>query len=134
MADIKHKSAGSMQKGNYVIIDGAACIVSDVKISRPGKHGHAKVNLTAVGMIDNKKRNIVVPGHDNLEVPVIEKKNANVLSVTGDTCNVMDMETYETFDLSIPEELKGQIQEGQVIVYWAILNDRILKQIKTDAE
>ena len=72
MADIKHKSAGSMQKGNYVIIDNSACIVSDVKISRPGKHCHAIVNLTAVGMIDSKKRNIIVPGHDNLEVPVIE--------------------------------------------------------------
>ncbi len=134
MGDIKHKSAGSMQKGNYVIIDGAACIVTDVKISRPGKHGHAKVNLTAVGMIDNKKRNIIVPGHDNLEVPVIEKKNANVLSVTGDTCNVMDMETYETFDLKIPEELKGEIKEGQVVVYWVILNDKVLKQIKSEAQ
>ncbi len=134
MADIKHKSAGSMQKGNYVVIDGAACIVTDVKISRPGKHGHAKVNLTAVGMIDGKKRNIVVPGHDNLEVPVIEKKNAQVLSVSGDSCNVMDMETYETFDLAIPDELKGQISEGQVVVYWVILNDRVLKQIKSEAD
>lgn len=134
MADIKHKSAGSMQKGNYVVIDGAACIVTDVKISRPGKHGHAKVNLTAVGMIDGKKRNIVVPGHDNLEVPVIEKKNAQVLSVSGNSCNVMDMETYETFDLAIPDELKGQISEGQVVVYWVILNDRVLKQIKSEAD
>lgn len=134
MADIKHKSAGSMQKGNYVIIDGVASVVSDVAISRPGKHGHAKVNLSAVGMLDDKKRNIVVPGHDNLEVPVIEKKNAQVLSITDDLCNVMDMETYETFDLKIPDELKGQVSDGQVVVYWVILNDRVLKQIKSDAE
>ena len=134
MADIKHKSAGSMQKGNYVVIDDAACIVTDVKISRPGKHGHAKVNLTAVGMIDDKKRNIVVPGHDNLEVPIIEKKNAQVLSVTGNNCNVMDMETYETFDLAIPSELDGQIAEGQVVVYWGILSDRVLKQVKSEGE
>jgi translation initiation factor 5A len=134
MADIKHKSAGSMQKGNYVVIDGAACIVSDVKISRPGKHGHAKVNLTATGMMDDKKRNIVIPGHDNLEVPIIDKKNANVLSITGDHCNVMDMETYETFDLKIPDDLKGDIAEGQVIVYWVILHDRVLKQIKSEGE
>ncbi|MBN1275715.1 translation initiation factor IF-5A [Candidatus Woesearchaeota archaeon] len=134
MADIKHKSAGTMQKGNYVVIDGVASIVTDVKISRPGKHGHAKVNLTAVGMLDDKKRNIVVPGHDNLEVPIIEKKNAQVLSVTGETCNVMEMETYETFDLKIPGELKGQVAEGQTVVYWSILNDRVLKQIKNEGE
>lgn len=134
MSEIKHKSAGSMQKGNYVVIEGVASIVTDVKISRPGKHGHAKVNLMAVGMLDNKKRNIVVPGHDNLEVPVIGKKNAQVLSVTDKSCNVMDMETYETFDLTIPDELKGQIAEGQVVVYWVILSDRVLKQVKSEGE
>ena len=134
MSEIKHKSAGSMQKGNYVVIEGVASIVTDVKISRPGKHGHAKVNLMAVGMLDGKKRNIVVPGHDHLEVPVIGKKNAQVLSVTGDSCNVMEMETYETFDLKIPDELKGQVTEGQVIVYWTILHDRVLKQIKSEGE
>lgn len=138
MADIKHKHAGSMQKGNYVIIEGAACIVSDVKISRPGKHGHAKVNLMAVGMIDGKKRNIIVPGHDNLEVPIIGKKNAQVLSIVKgdaqDQCNVMDMESYETFDLVVPDELRDQIAEGQVVVYWQILDDKVLKQIKSEAE
>jgi translation initiation factor 5A len=134
MADIKHKSAGSMQKGNYVVIEGAACIVTDVKISRPGKHGHAKVNMTAVGMMDDKKRNIVVPGHDNLEVPIISKMNAQVLSVHGDLCNVMDMVSYETFDLKISPELKDQISEGQVVVYWIIMDDKVLKQVKTDAE
>jgi translation initiation factor 5A len=134
MSEIKHKSAGTFQKGNYIVIEGAACIVSDVAISRPGKHGHAKVNLTASGMMDGKKRNIVVPGHDNLEVPVIVKKNAQVLSLTPDHCNVMDMDSYETFDLAIPDELKGQITDGQVVVYWTILDDRVLKQIKTETE
>jgi len=39
----------------------------------------------------------------------IEKKTAQVLSIQGNTANVMDSETYETFDLEIPEELKGQV-------------------------
>ncbi|MBC8500660.1 MAG: translation initiation factor IF-5A [Nanoarchaeota archaeon] len=132
MAEIKHKSVGSLQKGNYVILEGAACIVSDIKISRPGKHGHAKVNLTAVGMIDEKKRNTVMPGHDNIEVPIIDKKNAQVLSVSGNSANVMDIDTYETFDLAIPSELKGQVNEGATVVYWVVLNDKILKQVKSE--
>ena len=125
-------SIGGMKKGSYIVLEGAACVVSDVKISRPGKHGHAKVNLMAVGMLDGKKRNVVMPGHDMVEVPMIGKKNAQVLSVMGDTCNVMSMETYETFDLKIPEELKGQIAEGQTVLYWTVLDDKVLKQIKTE--
>ena len=47
---VKIVSVSSLKKGSYIIIDGAACKVTDLKISRPGKHGHAKVNLTAVGI------------------------------------------------------------------------------------
>ena len=130
--EITHKSAGSLQKGNYVVVDGVACTVSDVSVSRPGKHGHAKVNLMAVGILDGKKRNMVCPGHDHVEVPVIDKRNAQVLHHDDKTVNVMDSETYENFDLEIPDELKGQIQDGQTVVYWVILQDRVLKQIKSE--
>lgn len=131
--EIKLASVSSLQKGKYCIIDGVASIVTDVSISRPGKHGHAKVNMMAVGMLDGKKRNIVMPGHDKIEVPVIGKKNAQVLSIVLDKANVMDSETFETFDLTIPEELKADLKEGSVVVYWEIMADRVMKQIKTDA-
>ncbi|KYK24815.1 hypothetical protein AYK26_02960 [Euryarchaeota archaeon SM23-78] len=129
--EIKRRSIGSLQVGNYIVIDGAACTVSNIQISRPGKHGHAKVRLDAVGIVDGRKRQIVMPGHDEIDVPVIDKRNAQVLSITGDTAQVMDSETYETFDLVIPEDLKGELSEGAVVVYWVILKDRVMKQIKT---
>ncbi len=128
----KPVSVGSLKKGSYVVIDGAACTVSDTQTSRPGKHGHAKVRLTAVGILDGKKRIIVMPGHDNIDSPIIEKKSAQVLSITGDTANVMESETYETFDLKIPPELKGDVVEGCNVLYWSILDDKILKQVKSD--
>src|SRR3989344_1716833 len=100
----KQASVASLQKGSYIVIEGVPCRVVDTQTSRPGKHGHAKVRLQAVGIIDGKKRDIVMPGHDNIEVPIIEKKNAQVLSITGNKANVMDSETYETFDMEIPDE------------------------------
>lgn len=132
MGETVPKSVATLSKGNYVIIDGVASIVSDTSTSRPGKHGHAKVRLVAVGMIDGKKREVVMPGHDNIDVPIIEKKTAQVLSVNNDSANVMDAETFETFDLKIPEELNGQVFEGSNILYWVILNDRVMKQVKPE--
>ena len=132
MMATKLTSVGSLKKGQYVVIEGVASKVTDLQISRPGKHGHAKVRLTAVGLIDDKKRQIVMPGHDNIEVPLIEKKNAQVLSVSGDTANVMDMESYETFDLAIPEELKPDVKENTIVLYWDIMGEKVLKQIKSD--
>jgi translation initiation factor 5A len=129
MADITLKTAGSLQKGNYVIVDGIASVVAGVQTSRPGKHGHAKCRIEAVGIIDGKKRQVVVPGHDNMECPIIGKKNAQVLSIAGNVANVMDMETYETYDLIVPEELSGKVDSGDVVLYWQILNDKVMKQV-----
>jgi len=42
----------------------------------------------------------------------------------------MDVSTYETFDLKIPEELKAEVKEGKEVLYWIILNDKIIKQVK----
>ncbi len=126
----KMTTANNVQKGNFIILEGAACKVVDVEISKPGKHGHSKVRIAAVGLVDDKKRVVVMPGHDNVEVPIIEKRTAQVLSVHGDMANVMDSETYETFDLKISEEFKGQVVDGSSVLYWVIMNEKVIKQVK----
>ena len=130
MYEKKLVGVGSLKKGDTIIIDGAPCKITDTTTSRPGKHGHAKVNLTAVGIIDNKKRNIIMPGHDKVEAPIIEKKNAQVLSISRNTANVMDTETYETFDMEIPEDLKTSVKEGVEVLYWILMGTKIIKQVK----
>ena len=42
----------------------------------------------------------------------------------------MDMESYETFDLDIPDELKSEVKEGSEILYWIIVDDKVMKQVK----
>src|SRR3989338_3871787 len=128
IGETKQASIGTLQKGSYIVIDGVACKVVDTQTSRPGKHGHAKVRLQAVGVLDDKKREIVMPGHDVIDVPLIGKRAAQVLSITGSKANVMDSESFETFDLEIPEELKETCKEGCEIVYWQILDNKVMKQ------
>jgi translation initiation factor 5A len=130
MAGTKVASVSSLKKGSYVVIEGAACIVQDTSTSRPGKHGHAKTRVVATGMVDGKKRDVVMPGHDNVDVPIIDKLDAQVLSVTLDKANVMDMVSFNTFDLTIPEDLKDKVKAGVTILYWDILGERMMKQLK----
>ncbi|MBT3298746.1 translation initiation factor IF-5A [archaeon] len=126
----KMVSVGSLKKGDTIIIDGAPCKVTDTATSRPGKHGHAKVNMMAVGLLDDKKRNLIMPGHDKVEAPIIEKKNAQILSISGNMANVMDSDTFETFDLEIPEELKEDATEGKDVLYWTLMGTKVMKQVK----
>lgn len=128
--EVKLVSVGSLKKGDTLLIEGAPCKVTSLQVSRPGKHGHAKVNLMAVGVIDGKKRNVVMPGHDKVEVPIIGKKTAQVLSISNNKANVMDMDTYETFDMEIPEELRGEVVEGCQVLYWVLAGQKVMKQVK----
>jgi translation initiation factor 5A len=126
--------AGTLKEGSYILIDGAACRVSSSETSKSGKHGHAKVRIVAIGLIDEKKREIVTPAHDNVEVPIVEKKSAQVLSVSGNMANVMDEESFETFDIKVPEELKATVVPNCKVLYWIILGEKIMKQLKGGAE
>ena len=126
----KMVSANNVQKGSFIVMGGVACRVVDVDISKPGKHGHSKVRISSVGLVDDKKRIEVMPGHDNVEVPIIEKRTAQVLSVHENVANVMESETYETFDMATPEEFKGQITEGSSVLYWTIMEQKVIKQVK----
>jgi len=125
-------AATSIQEGRYIILDEIPCKVTDIQISRPGKHGHTKVRITATGIIDGKKRETVMPGHDMLQTPMIDKKTAQVLSVHGNVANVMDAGTYETFDIEIPEELKADCVPGSNVLYWSIMGSKIMKQVKSE--
>jgi len=130
MGEKKLVEVSSLKVGSYVVIDDVCCVVKKIDISKPGKHGHAKSRIEAIGLIKGEKKIIVKPGHDHIGVPMIEKKSAQVLSIQGDTASVMDSENYETFDLIVPEELKGQVKEGSQVVYWVMLDDKVMKQVK----
>jgi len=127
-------NVGSIKTGSYIMIDGVACRAVSAETSKSGKHGHAKMRIVAIGVLDNKKREIVLPGHDNVDVPIIEKRIAQVLSVSGDVANVMDDETYETFDLKIPDDLKETVVANCRVMFWTILGEKVMKQVKSGAE
>ena len=130
MSDIKQALAGTLKQGSYVLFDNIPCVVKSIQTSRTGKHGHAKCRVEAIGMINSQKIIKIMPAHDKVDVPLIDKKSAQVLSISGDTANVMDMETYETFDLKISEDLKDNVVEGSKVIYWMIMNQKVLKQVK----
>lgn len=119
--------AKNLKPGKYVVIDDEPCRVVGVSTSKPGKHGAAKARIEAVSIVDGRKKELVKPGSAQVDVPIINKKKAQVISLTSDSVQLMDMETYETFEASIPEGLKGRLSEGQEILYWEVMGKRILK-------
>ncbi len=128
--DKKVVEASSLKQGNYIIMDGIACKIVSIQTSKTGKHGHSKGRVEAVGLIDSQKKVKIFPGHDKVEVPLVEKKSAQILSIVGDSATVMDSESFETFDLKIPEDMKSDVKEGGSVMYWIILGDKVMRQVK----
>lgn len=128
MGEVRLATANSLRPGSYVIFNGQACAVRNIDTSKTGKHGSMKCRIEAVGIVDGVKRIEIYAGQDNVEVPIIEKKNAQVLSISGNMATVMDNENYETFELEIPEELKDRIKEGGQIGYWIVMDKKIMRE------
>lgn len=137
MSEIKLSHASAMKSGSYILIDGAPCIVKDTQTSRPGKHGHAKVRIKATDIFTGSTKEIVKPGHDTVEVPVIYKKTGQVLSIDGDSAELMDMETFETIHAELKladEEVKDKVEAGQTVMFWQVMGKIIIKQVTKEAE
>ncbi|TFG55763.1 MAG: translation initiation factor IF-5A [Methanomassiliicoccus sp.] len=118
-----------LKEGRYMLIDGEPCKITNISTSKPGKHGEAKANIDAVGIFDNKKRNIVHPVKHKIQVPMIDKRKAQVLSIMGEEVQLMDLETYETFQLPIPEEYVGQLNSGEEIMYMIAMDRRKITKV-----
>ncbi|NGM67999.1 translation initiation factor IF-5A [Natronolimnobius sp. AArcel1] len=93
-----------LQEGSYVMIDDAACKINGYSTAKPGKHGSAKARVEAKGVFDGKKRSLSQPVDAKIWVPIIERKQGQVVSVDGNDMQVMDLETYETITMRIPED------------------------------
>ncbi|HDR53116.1 MAG TPA: translation initiation factor IF-5A [archaeon] len=115
-----------LRKGRFIILDGHPSKITGIQTSAPGKHGHAKSRIDAVSLFDKSKRSVIKPSGTKVEVPIIERRQAQVLNVGGSTVQLMDAQSYETFDEEIPEGM--EFQAGQEIVYWTVMGRKLLKR------
>ena len=129
----KPVDVGILKIGHYVVIDDEPCKIVEYERSKPGKHGAAKARIVAMSLFTGNKKSVVSPMSAKLQVPIVDKKSGQVLAITGTNVQIMDMETYETFDTSLPdeEEIRGKIASGQEIEYWRILDRVIIVRIKS---
>jgi translation initiation factor 5A len=116
---------GSLKVGSYIIIDGEPCRIVSYDHSKPGKHGSAKARVAAMGVFDGSRHSLVSPVSASVEVPLIDKRNGQVISISGQVLQIMDLETFEVFETSaVEDEIRDKINQGGEVEYWKVL-DRI---------
>jgi translation initiation factor 5A len=120
---------GDLKLGKYVMIDDHPCRIVSMDKSKPGKHGAAKLSVVAISLFDNSKRSLMKSTDADCEVPIVERRRAQVISVAGDSAQLMDLETYETFEISVDAEIRTQLEAGKEIQYMDVMGRRTLERV-----
>jgi len=113
-------------------VDGEPCKIVEFEKSKPGKHGAAKARIVAMSVTTGTKKNVISPVDARIEVPMIEKKTAQVLAFVGSNVQLMDMQTYETFETPIPDDegIKSKLATGVEVEYWQMLGQNKIMRTK----
>ena len=134
----KPTELGSLKIGSYILLPvsdqptGDPCRITEFDTSKPGKHGAAKARIVGVGVFDGQKRPHVGPVSMQVHVPLIDKRAGQIISITGSNFQLMDSESFETFDADlVDEEIEGKLQQGQDIEYWKVMDRIKIMRIKS---
>jgi len=123
---------GDLKVGSYAIVDDEPSQIVSLQKSKPGKHGSAKFRCSAISLFDGTKRSFVSPVDATIQIPIVEKRSAQVVSVGPTTVQLMDLETYEVFDVVKPddEEIASRLEPGKDIEYWVIMGRYKIQRVK----
>jgi translation initiation factor 5A len=128
----KPVDVGSLKVGQYLIIDGEPCRIVEYEKSKPGKHGSAKARIVGISAFTGQKKNLISPVDGKIEVPLIDKRTGQILSISGNILQLMDMENYQTFETPMPDDpdLKGSLSAGNEVEYWSVLGRNMVVRRK----
>ena len=122
---------GSLKVGSYIIIDGEPCRIVSYDHSKPGKHGSAKARVAAIGVFDGSRHSLVSPVSASVDVPLINKKSGQIISISGQTLQIMDLDSFEVFETSaVEDEIRDKISQGSEVEYWSVLDKIKIVRVK----
>ena len=106
-----------LDEGSYVMIEDVPCKITAYSTAKPGKHGSAKARIDAKGVFDGKKRSLSQPVDAKVWVPIINRKQGQVIDVRNDEIQVMDLETYDNFVMRAGDENLSADDEIEFLEY-----------------
>jgi translation initiation factor 5A len=117
MADyeIKFAQLGQLKEKQFLVIDDVICKIDSMTKSKPGKHGAAKMRVVAIAVFTGQKMNLLKPTSAMVEVPLMEKGNAQVIADLGEKYQIMDLMTYQTYEVE-KDEFKN-LDSGSELEY-----------------
>lgn len=104
-----------LKEGRYMLIDDEPCKIDSIEKSKPGKHGASKARIEARSIFTGAKKTYLGSVTDKVWIPTVDRRSAQLLSFHSGVAQLMDKDTFETFEIQIPDEFaEGLIPGGDV--------------------
>ncbi len=126
---VEQAEVRELKENRYIVIDDEPCKILSISTSKPGKHGEAKARIEAVGLFDGNKRSVVYPVKHKVQVPIIDKRTAQVVSLHGNEIQLMDLETYEMFTQPLTDDIKEVVKPGGEIMYIVAMDRKKITRV-----
>ncbi len=129
---VTYATLGELRPGSYIVISGEPCKIVEMSRAKTGKHGSAKAHVVAVCLFSGNKRTLTAPVDTRVEVPIIDKRIAQVVADLGSMVQIMDMETFETIEIEKPsdKELADKLRPGVEVEYWVVMGKYIINRVR----
>jgi len=124
---------GELKQGSYAIINDEPSQIVSIQKSKPGKHGSAKFRCTAISIFDGRKQSFVSSTDATIQIPIVDKRSGQVVSMGPTSIQLMDLETYDMMDVAIPtdEEIASKLEAGKDVEYWIIMGRVKIQRVKS---
>jgi translation initiation factor 5A len=124
---------GELKEGSYAIINDEPSQIVQIQKSKPGKHGSAKFRCTTISLFDGRKQSFVSSVDGTVQVPIVDKRSGQIVSMGPTSFQLMDMETYDIRDVVLPsdEEIKVKLAAGKEVEYWIIMDRVKIHRVKS---
>jgi translation initiation factor 5A len=103
----------ALRKNGFVCIKQRPCKIVDMSTSKTGKHGHAKVHLTAIDIFTGKKLEDLCPSTHNMDVPNVSRKEYQLVRVSADECGLTSLTMSRQLDISDDGFLNLMSDDGE---------------------
>jgi translation initiation factor 5A len=111
-------TAEDLKKGECIIINNGIYKITRKEVVAVGTHSHSKTKIYVVPIEGGGEKNYIYNHQDKVEIPEIENRVGQIISIGENSLQVMDTKTYETLEVLSNQEILDKAEEGKILFFF----------------
>ncbi|KAH3761995.1 Eukaryotic translation initiation factor 5A [Pelomyxa schiedti] len=107
-SDVFPVQCSALRKGGFVVLKNAPCKIMEMRTSKTGKHGHAKVHLVGIDIFTGRKYEDLCPSTHNMDVPEVKRADYDLIDIEDKAVSLLTDTGDIKDDVLLPEGELGE--------------------------